>query len=254
MSIRIRAMALAFALAFLLSPVQAAEGPVPAEKARALGESVKDALVLVEFVVSIQMKRAGQEAPPQERKVLVPGTVVDGSGLTVVSRLSSDPGLQARQQMKRMGRGNVDITSDIKEIKLVLNDGTEVPAEVALRDEDSDIVLVRPEEKPDAAWPVVKLDPEAKPQALDYYTGVQRLSTETGRALVYGSGRVRGIIEKPRTYYVVGAGPRGGPIFDAQGRCFGIYLARQNASGAASGNSNVLPSADVLEIIEQVEE
>ncbi|MFW6287114.1 MAG: hypothetical protein ACOC29_04150, partial [Candidatus Sumerlaeota bacterium] len=173
--------------------------------------------------------------------------------LVVATNSQSDPTSALKQQLEqRAGGRNVEVSTTIKKVKIIKNDGSEIEAEVAIKDADIDLTLVRPKESLDGDMPAVSLDPDAKPGQLDPIIILARMGMDAGRAVLVVRGYIRGIIEKPRKYYILHQGDVGVPSFDARGRCFGIYLGRSNASGRAVGNTFVLPSSDILAVIKQI--
>ena len=224
-------------------------------KTLALVEKNKEAIVEVQFVVNIKIKVGAQEAPARDQKVSLNGTMLNADGLTVVSNAAADPEKQMEMQIRRNPRyrnAEVDVQTAINEVKIILNDGTEVEAEIAIRDEDLSVMLVNPKEKPEKPYPFVSLDANCAPQQLDTVVSIARMNIDAGRTALVLSGMVRGIIKKPRKYYVAMSAGAGLPAFDKDGKCFGIFLPRKSASGMAVGSQFVLPAEDVLEVIEQI--
>ena len=119
-------------------------GDEVAEKGRAVFEANKDAVVTVRSVVSLSF--GGEE---NERESWANGTIVDESGLTVVALSFLDP----TQLFKAMGRDMGDMGSKVVSLNIVLPDGTEIPAEEAIRDKDLDLALLRPIEQPGQPMP-----------------------------------------------------------------------------------------------------
>ena len=68
-----------------------------------------------------------------------PGTIVDASGLIVTSLARIDPSAM----MASMGSSFRGVESSLQDVKVVLGDGTEVPAQIVLKDTDLDLAFVR---------------------------------------------------------------------------------------------------------------
>ncbi len=224
-------------------------------KVLAMVERNKDAIVTVQFVVNVKIKIGAQEAPARDQKISIHGTMLNADGLTAVSNAAADPGKQMEMRLRknpRLRNAEIDIQIAINEVKIILNDGTEVEAEIAIRDEDLSLMLVKPKEKPKKPYSFVSLDPKSTPTQMDAVLGITRMNIDAGRTVLVSSGIIRGVIEKPRKYYVTMPSGAGLPAFDKDGKCFGLFLPRKNASGIAMGNQFVLPAEDVLEVIAQI--
>ncbi len=208
----------------------------------------QDAVVMVEIVVNITATYQGQQRSPREKKLRINGTTIDESGLTVISNSRSDPMALLSSRMKKLPGFSVDV--EVLESKLILNDGTELPAKVALKDADLDLAFVVPAET-QKGLAHVTLDPDTDPSLLDLVCSISRMDLSANRTPLIHLGRVAGIIEKPRTYYVGPGVSPGLPAFDEDGRCFGLFLRRKGPDGP-SGSPVILPASDVLEIARQL--
>ena len=114
----------------------------------------QDALVTVKLVVNYNISFGGQEQQ-KESKTEAMGTVIDPSGLTVISLTTIDPSALMKAQM-RGGQRDMKIDSEVKDAKIVLADNTEIPAQVVLRDKDLDVAyLRRPTSRPNRSLPSI---------------------------------------------------------------------------------------------------
>lgn len=216
------------------------------EKTLKLIKDNKDALVIVQFVISIKASRNGQQFPAQEKKVRLAAVTLNDKGLTLASNIGSDP-LAGRQIPP-----NMQVETNVLNVKIILNDGSEVPAKVAMRDKDLDVILVQPEKvEAGKKYPFITLDAAAKPTLLEPVMGISRLGFDTNRTPVVLPGAIRGIIKKPRNFYFTGINGTGLPVFNKDGKCFGIMLRRMGESGP-TGPALALPAEDILEIVKQV--
>jgi S1-C subfamily serine protease len=248
--------------------------PVPASAqdnraaARAVVAKWQAAVVNVRVVLKMRMSMAGREMQASDDPVDTVGTVIDPSGLTVLSLGSLNPGAMMSKIMGANSGSNepsVEITSEPSDVKIRLSDGRELPAKIVLRDEDLDLAFLRPTTKPEKPLVAVDLNDADKPALLDQVLVLSRLGRVgawTAEAALFD---VSAIIEKPRTFYVLGgsAAGMGTPAFTASGRIVGVLTLRQIEAGRASlasmmGGSEsmgmlgvILPAADVLEIAKQ---
>jgi len=211
---------------------------------------------------------AGREMQASDDPVDTVGTVIDPSGLTVLSLGSLNPGAM---MSKLMGQGtnngepSVEITSEPTDVKIRFSNGRELPAKIVLRDEDLDLAFLRPTTKPDKPLVAVDLTDAAKPSLLDQVLVLSRLGRVGGWTAGAALTDVSAIIEKPRTFYVLSGmvSGMGTPAFTTSGRIVGVLTLRQIEAGRASlasmmGGSEsmgmlgvILPAADVLEIAKQ---
>jgi S1-C subfamily serine protease len=263
--------ALLAAFVIPLSTSVAAQDSRPA--AREVVKRWQEAVVNVRVVLKMRMSMGGREMQASDDPVDTVGTVIDPSGLTVLSLGSLNPGAMMSKLMGAGGGGGngqpaVEITSEPTEVKIRLSNGRELPAKIVLRDEDLDLAFLRPTTKPETPLVSLDLTDAAKPALLDQVLVLSRLGRVggwTAGAALYDIGA---IIEKPRTFYVL-AGASSGvgtPAFLTNGRVVGLLTLRQIDAGRASMASMmggtesmgmlgvILPAADVLEIAKQAPE
>ena len=79
--------------------------------------------------------------PPQEQKLEALGTIIAEDGLTVLSLSRVDPTATLLSRM-RAGGGTVNV--NYTEVLILMQDGTEVPARLVLKDSDLDLAFVLP--------------------------------------------------------------------------------------------------------------
>ena len=148
-------------------------------------------------------------------------------------------------------------------MKIRLSNGRELPARIVLRDEDLDLAFLRPTTKPETPLVALDLTDAAKPALLDQVLVLSRLGRVGGWTAGAALYDVGAIIERPRTFYVLGRrvirrwGRRRFSRTDASS---GLLTLRQIEPGRASMASMmggtesmgmlgvILPAADVLEI------
>ena len=199
------------------------------------------------------------------------GTVIDPSGLTVLSLGALNPGAMMNRMMGAGGTGEnkmeVDERADRSEDPAARR--PRAPARrSSLRDEDLDLAFIRPTTKP--STPLV---------AIDLADAANRRSS-TRSSSCRGSGgsadgprarrlqEIGAIIEQPRTFFVLSgsSGSMGTPAFTLGGKVVGLLTLRQIDAGRSSmmammGGTEalgllpvILPAADVLEIAKQTTE
>jgi S1-C subfamily serine protease len=249
--------------------------PLAAQDTRAAARDVvkkwQEAVVNVRVVLKMRMSMGGREMQASDDPVDTVGTVIDPSGLTVLSLGSLNPGAMMSKLMGAgggNGQPSVEITSEPTEVKIRLANGRELPAKIVLRDEDLDLAFLRPTTRPDTPLVALDLTDAAKPALLDQVLVLSRLGRVGGWTAGAALYDVGAIIEKPRTFYVL-AGASSGmgtPAFLTNGRVVGLLTMRQIEAGRASMASMmggtesmgmlgvILPAADVLEIAKQAPE
>lgn len=246
----------ALSVSFCLPLTVAAEDA--AVQARAVQEASKSAVVTVQMVAKITWSMGGN-SNQSENKVEATGTVIGEDGLTVLALSSTDPSSIS----KTMG-SDFKMDTELSDIKILLEDNTEVPAEVVIRDVQLDLAFVRPLKKPESAWPHVDLHDSGEVQLLDRVVTVNRLGRVANRVYSASFEYIDAVVEKPRRYYIPGNDPTstsaGCPSFRLDGKIVGVFVLRAiNADAGSSGRRDnvmpiILPAADILEGVEQVPE
>jgi S1-C subfamily serine protease len=181
--------------------------------ARAIVERWQDAVVTVKIV---------SEQYEYESKAEAFGTIVDSSGIVVLSLARADPG--------SAGMWDAGADRKIKDIKIMTADGSEIAAEILLRDVDLDLLFIRPVGEKGGPFPAVRLSDSSTPDILDEILILSRLGETAGYVPLAALSRIHAIIKKPRTLYVsdiinVFSG-LGTPAFTLDGRVVGILLVR----------------------------
>ncbi len=220
------------------------------ETARAVAERSKDALVTVRVVMGIEFSIRGQSRD-QERKIETNGTIIDSSGLTVASASALDPTIMMRAATR------ADIKSEFKETTLILDDGTEVDAEVILKASDLDMIFIKPRQAEGSFQAVVLEASQRQPQMLDPVFAVGRLGKIGNRAIRLHLGRVEARVKGPRPFYVCDAalsGNLGCIVYDSQGAPLGILVTKQNPAGVAFGGSRLSGNQLILPILRTIED
>ena len=236
-----------------------------AEKGRAIGDAHKDAVVTIQLVVKQKFSFPGSPSQENESKVESTATIISPDGLAVASLSEIDP----TSVIEAMMAGNpqmqgMKMDTEIQDAKFLMSDGTEIPAEIVLRDKDLDLAFVRPMKKPESPMTYVNLDAPGEPLQLDQIITINRLGKVARRAHSYSVERIEAIVKKPRTFYIPGTSATntglGAPAFTLDGKPIGVFLVRaiKNTSGGGMfgrGDENIavilLPAVDIKEAAAQ---
>ena len=211
----------------------------------------------VSATVRLEISAGGRSLPPQEQKLEALGTIIAEDGLTVLSLSRVDPTASLLSRMRTPGASvNVNYT----EVLILMQDGTEVPARLVLKDTDLDLAFVLPikqkqdnEEFKDVVFSHVPRSQKEKsklPQALDEVVSLGKLGRNLYRQSTLRKGWVNAVIEKPRKYFVIENTSPGTPVFDRDGDWLGIVVYKMDRGRPTS--LVTLPADDIDEIAEQV--
>jgi hypothetical protein len=213
----------------------------------------------VEVVLKTSYSTEGQSATPTESKYELTGTVIDPSGLAVVALSGCEPA----EFYKRVvpGYSRYKMESEISDLKILLDDETEVPAEIVLRDKDLDLAFIRP--KTPLLKPILAVDLTrfAPTKVLDHVIMLNRLNRASARAYSASVERIIAVIRKPRTFYVPDTGSGSGaalgsPAFSLDGNILGVIVMRVGSASASDYRENaasvILPAEEILKSAKQV--
>ena len=230
----------------LWAGVMAAGADDLAEAGRRIMKAHEGAVVTLQLVISQEMSMGGRQAGREEEKSEVTGTVIDPSGLVVASLVTTDPGdLMANLMGAASGMPEgMQFQTTVKDAKVRLADGRELPCRVVLRDKDLDLIFFRLAQKPDAPLPAVSLDGGGVAQALDEVVVVNRMGHVAGRSVAGAVSRISALVEKPRRYYAIGQDTGmaglGSPVFTADGKFLGMMALRSVPAQGRPGMSAML--------------
>jgi len=229
-----------------------------AEKGRDIFKKNQHAVVTVQVV--LKYSGAGRSGGPSESKQDLTGTVIDPSGLTVLALSSVDPA----ELYRRMSDEYNKIDTQISDVKILLDDGTEMPSEIVLRDKDLDLAYIRPKAKPAGPMAAVDLSKSAAVEMLEPVIALNRLNRAAGRAYSASVERIDAVIQKPRTFYIPESGASsaslGSPAFALNGSVVGLFVMRAVAgeSGGRNMRENMtvilIPAEDILKGAKQAPE
>lgn len=239
----------------LVCPALAAD-PALTAAARKLFEEKQDCVLWISAVAkttftSDSSSDGGRNIPDQENKVEALGTVIDPTGLVITSLSQIDP---ARMVAGRQVRGmKIDAVSTLKEVKATLADGTEIPAEVVMKDVDLDFAFIRlkmdSKEARGVTLKSVDLKNSGTGNMLDSTITITRMDEVLNRVAAVNLGEINMITKKPRVFLRAGGGMGGCPTFLADGKLLGITTARLVKNRNPVGV--ILPASDIQEIAEQ---
>jgi hypothetical protein len=189
------------------------------------------------------------------------GTVINPEGLTVVSLSATDPSTLISNMMGSMS-DQFQMQVQTISVDILRPDGSEIKAEIILRDKDLDLAYVRPQEKPEAPMPFIDLSNAGEAELLEELVSINRLGKVANRVHAASFERVQAMVEKPRRFYIPGNDPSqtsaGSPAFKLDGTPIGIFVIRsikntgQGMGSMFSGMSDsilpiLLPAVDILE-------
>jgi hypothetical protein len=260
----------ALTLTLAALPAFAASGELKAQ-ARKIQETNQDAIVGLSIIARQEIKPEGEAASkipadafggPKDQKSETNGTVVDASGLIVTSlgSISAAEMADGQEMDTRVGKVTLRVKSEIKEVKVILGDGTEVPADLVMKDADLDLAFFRvradsPEAK-GVTFKAIDLANSAVAAPLDDVVILGRMGASMGRQPMVYTGEVLGSVKKPRELLYVQTLGQGIPVFTPEGKLVGIATVRKpSKGGAANGRMEmqpaVLPAKDVLKVADQ---
>jgi serine protease Do len=180
----------------------------------------------------------GQQGPaPNRGTSLGSGFVIDAAGMVVT---------------------NNHVIADATDVTVVLQDGTELKAEIVGKDAKTDLALLRV--KSDKPLKAVKFGDSEKARVGDWVVAIGNPfgfggSVSTGIV----SAKQRNIRSGPYDSFIqtdaaINKGNSGGPLFNMDGDVIGINTAIISPSGGSIGIGFAVPSALAVPIIEQLKE
>jgi S1-C subfamily serine protease len=195
--------------------------------------------------------------PDQERKVEALGTVIGTNGLLVTALSGIDPAreVSGREIPAAGGRVRLEASSVLREVKIVMTDGVEVPAEVVMKDVDLDLAFLQAKrdskEFKSVTFKAVDLKDSADVAIADEVISVSRGDDMLGRQPAVLSGQVNVLMDKPRAFIRASSAGIGTPTFNLVGKVVGIGVVR--SSKEKRSVVVLIPAADVEEIAEQAQ-
>ena len=237
-------------------PLQSRAEDAAAVAARKLFAEKQDAVVWITAVIKISYSAEGSKdgpmnIPDREQKMEGLGTFIEPGGLLVTAMSSIDP---SREISGREFRGmKLEASTTLKEVRIIMPDGTEIPGEVLLRDVDLDLAFIRPKpgakEAEGVTFKAIDLKNSHKAGVAEEAIALARMDEVLNRVASVSVGQVTAVTRKPREFVRATSAQPGCPVFSVDGRLMGIGAVRFVRS---KGSSVVLiPAPDVLELAEQ---
>jgi hypothetical protein len=257
------------ALLVTAAPLFAANGELKTA-AQKLSTDHRDAVVWLTVISKLALSVDG-DAPAQlkaqlasqdkESRSETTGTIVDASGLIVTSLAAIDKSslMDGKTVNTPAGPIKLKASSEIKEVKVIMPDGTEIPADLVLKDADLGLGFIKmrtdsPEAK-GVTFNAVNLADSATGAMLDDCIALGRLDQNLNREASVLTSEISGITTKPRTFYRVMTDATGCPVFLTSGKLLGISVLRQPSGSLEAGEMRmspvILPAADVVKVAEQ---
>jgi S1-C subfamily serine protease len=227
------------------------------EKSRDVFKKNQHAVVTVQVVLKVSAA-GGRSSNPRESKSDITGTVIDPSGLIAVALSACDPA-----DLYRRISEEYKLETEINDIKILLDDGTEIPAEIVLRDKDLDLGFIRPKTKLATPMAAVDLSKSSPADVLDQIITLNRLGRAAGRAYSASVERISAVIQKPRTFYIpdstMSTTSLGSPAFLPNGNVLGLFVMRAVNSGGSQNPRDsmatiIIPAEDILKGAKQAPE
>lgn len=214
--------------------------------------------------VPAQLKAALASQEKEERDE-VTATVIDSSGMLVTALGGIDKSSMMDGQMMRTPMGDIKVNAkaEIKEIKVIMPDGNEIPADLVLKDEDLGLAFIKvradSEEAKGVTFISVDLSDAATAKLLDPCISLTRMDESFNRDPGAHTGEIVGVTTRPRVFYRVTGDAIGCPVFLEDGKLLGISVLRQKKGAAATSGRiqvtpAVLPAADIAKIAAQAME
>ncbi len=226
--------------------------------ARDIQKKNQDAVVWVEGVLNLQFSGMQGQSQNQEQKVETLGTIINESGLTVVPNSTLNPVSMMSSMMKSQG---MSVDGQLSDVKIRLADGTELAAEVVMKDEDLDLAFLLPtaeEGKKLPEFTYVNLNDTTEVKTLDQIITLGRMPKLMNRQESVNVCRISCVIEKPRKFYCVDViGGMGVPAFATNSRLVGVIVLKKSVNIDMSSVQNggitpvILPAEDVRDIADQ---
>jgi S1-C subfamily serine protease len=136
---------------------------------------------------------------------------------------------------------------------VTLADGTEIPADIVLRDADLDLAFVRlkmdSKEAKGATLTTVNLKEGAKAGVLDEVVVLGRTDEGFNRRPCVVTDLIIAELKKPRQFFKINCPWNGAPVFQKDGKVIGVNVNR--LSKGMRGSNAVLPAEDIVPIAEQ---
>lgn len=228
------------------------------EVAPQLIEQHQSAVAGVEGVLSFEASIMGQTGQKEEQEVSASGILVSKDGYFITSLSSLDPSesMSGLTVETPAGPQTLEIQSELSDLRIVFQDGREIPAKAVIRDPQSDLILLAPEGEveDDFSWDFISLNAEVQePQLLEDLLLLGRLDSSLDRSISAKVVAVESVVERPRVAYIADSLEAGHVALNSQGEIIG--LCTQKISNQISTNIEAIvliqPVEELLRLLEQ---
>jgi hypothetical protein len=208
---------------------------------------------IIPVKIVLKFKAAGKDS---ERKLESRGTVIDPSGLTFVAGQEVDPTKSMKAVLGSKWE-SMKMDVEVSETSLLLEDGTEIEADVVLKDTELDFAFIRPRNTTRTFDYIPLKSRGTPPQLLEDIFVFSRLGISDRRNPYLNLGIIRSTISGPRNYYLCSENVTGGSmgciVFDSNGAPIGVVVTKQseNTSGSMMPVYIMRPLEDLLDVVEQ---
>lgn len=249
-----------FATAFLFLTAVAMLPAKDMTGAKKIFADKQDAVIWLTGVAKISVSASGladdmPNIPDEEVKVMSLATIVspDGYVVTMLSELDPAAGIKNKVVETESGSLKINATSEMKELKAIMPDGTEIPAELVMKDAKLDLAVVRintsSKEASGTVFHPVDLNACTNGLILDDVVTLTRMPEIFNRVPAVGLGHICMITKKPRVFILATGAVGGCPTFTTDGKLVGITTGRTMDGEVV--DEAIIPAADVLEVLEQ---
>ncbi|MEK7954187.1 trypsin-like peptidase domain-containing protein [Luteolibacter soli] len=235
----------------------------------------KDAIVWLSVLAKTSMTTEGEvpaqikaalAAQEKEEKSEVTGTVIDaksGMIVTALGGLDKSSVMDGQTVNTPMGVIKLRSNSEIKEVKVITSDGSEIPADLVLKDADLGLAFIKirmdSEEAKGVELQSISLADSAKGEVLDECIALGRLDESLNREASLITTEISGVTTRPRTFYRVNTDTIGCPVYLANGKLLGVSVLRNpkgnsSRSGQIQVSPVILPAADIAKVAEQAKD
>ena len=189
------------------------------DTAKKLSAEHKDAVVWLSVLAKTSMTTEGDvpaqikaalAAQEKEEKSEVTGTVIDATSgmiVTALGGLDKSSVVDGQTVNTPMGAIKLKANSEIKEVKVITSDGSEIPADLVLKDADLGLAFIKIRMDSDEAKGIelqaISLADSAKGEVLDECIALGRLDESLNREASLVTTEISGITTRPRTFYRV---------------------------------------------------
>ena len=237
-----------------------------------LSQKHSDAVVWISVTAKVSMSADG-DVPDQLKAQLAGadresttetiGTFISKDGLIVTALAALDQSSMVDGQTVNtpMGAIKLNAQSEIKEIKVIMADGTEVPADMVLKDTDLGLGFIKlqmdSEEAKGIQITAIDLTDSSEGKLLDDCVILGRMDKSLQREVSVLTTEISGICTVPRRFYRLANDSIGSPVFLASGKLLGLSVIRKPVSELSSETKLfpvILPASDIQELSGQAEQ